>query len=234
MTFPEFVSFLSRINIYSAFPAIFTFLILKKSMTKNAGILFLILLASTTADWLNDILIWRIEIRKYYPSFTSYPITSAWYIVNYILVCFLIKKLIPSRSRLINIFLTVFISGTILSYGFFYSIYESNSFLRVFSSCTFIVLSSLIFVAILKEGPIDELTKYPVFWIVSAIFIYSSTTLIKNIFANYMVFELEIDWNIYSYTSFFSITVNMIKNLMFAYAFILIKKGYPDYVTKPN
>lgn len=225
MSFFEIVR--DYINTYSGVPGILFFLIFLRGEKGNSRIIFYIILASFLAD-----IISYYFIRYVYPN--SYLITTPWHIINYFLLSWLFLTLIPKRKKLILVLLLLFSIGTIFSVIFFYSFFEANTFIKTYSSTIITFLSILTFLEILSQSPIDRLTKYPVFWIVSAIFFYSSITLFNNLFQNYLVFELQVSGETYLYISLFNLTFNIAKNLMLLYAFILVKKGFPDYIHEPK
>lgn len=229
MTFLEIVNVLGEFNRYSGVPGILFFLLFIKSSKQNIRIVFLILLASFLADFSN-----YFFIRYVYRN--GYIINNSWALINYFLVSLLYLRLIPARWKLISIFLAIFIIGGVISFTFFYSFLESNTFVLAFSSIVFTLLSMLVFLEILQQGPMDELSNYPVFWFTTGIFLFSSVTILKFLFQNYVVFEMKASKDLWMYTSVFILVFNIMKNLMFLYAFILANNGYPDYIvnSKPK
>ncbi len=227
MLFDTIVDFLKEISRYSALPGILFFLFVSFNRGQNTRIAFYILLASFLADFSN-----YFFIRYVYPN--SFIISNAWYLLNYVIVSFLFYNLLRSRRKLILAFGSVFLLGSILSFLAFYSFLDSNTFIRTYSSLIFTVLSLLTFFEILKESPTNKLASYPVFWIVTAIFLYSSITLIRNLFLNYLIFEMQISRSLSQYILIFNLSFNIAKNLMIFYAFLLAKKGFPDHIHQPK
>ncbi|MEO9482891.1 MAG: hypothetical protein ABJG47_05570 [Ekhidna sp.] len=109
----------------------------------------------------------------------------------------------------------------------FYSLYDSNTVIRLISNVAFIILSLLTFYELLRKPEI-KLKKSPVFWIVTAIFIHSCLTLLRNVFLQYLVFDLEASKEIVSWIWLINLIANISKNFILFYAIVLIDKGYPD------
>lgn len=227
MSTTELADILVLISKYSGLPGIVFFSIFLRSKKGNARIVFLVLLASLIAD---------IAISYYVENIrpNSYGIGTTWVIVDYFLLTWLFLRLIPHRKKIIYLFLVVFTVGALISAGFFYSFTESNTFIRSYPSAVFTFLSIITFIEVLKESPTTKLLTYPIFWIITAIFLFNSVTLLKNLFQQYLVFDLQITMDLYIYVYVFSISFNIIKNLFFFYAFILVKKGNPDYIFPPK
>ena len=228
MSSSEIADIIVLVNKYSGLPGIIFYLLflVKRS---NIGTVFFVLLASFAADVLTV-----YYVKNIYPN--SFVIISPWYILNYILVSWLFIRLLPRKSKVIICLLAIFVIGTIISYLFFYSPLESNTFIMSYSSAVFTYLSILAFIEILRENPAKKLIQYPVFWIVTGLFLFSSISLIKHLFQHYLVFDLQVSMDIYIYVWMFGVIFNIIKNLMFFYSFVLVKKGFPNYIYKhePN
>ncbi len=224
------IDILKIINRFSGVPGIIFFILFLWNARGNTRIVFYILLASFIADLSNFFF-----IRFVYPN--SYIISNVWFLTNYFLVSWIFYKMLSyheARKRAIYILGGIFLVGSILSFLFFYSFLESNTFIRTFSSLAFTLFSISVFFEILKESPTNKLSNYPVFWVVVAIFLFSSTTLLKNLFQNYLVFELKTSKELFVYLSAFTRVFNITKNLMFFYSFILVKKGFQDYIHPPK
>ncbi len=215
------------INQYSGIPGIVFFALFVSFRNSNAKIVFFVLLASFLAD-----LAITFYVEYVYPN--SYGIATIWFVVDYFLLSWLFLKLTPSKKKIILSLMTIFIVGGIVSAGFFYSFSESNTFISSYPSAVFSFLSILAFLEILKEEPANRLIRYPVFWIVTGIFLFNSVTLIKNLFQQYLVFDLNVTLDQFIIIYLFSLTFNIIKNLFFLYAFVLVRKGQPDYIISPK
>lgn len=215
------------ISQVSAIPGVVFFLIFLRSNRSNTRIVFFILLASAVADVSN-----YYFIRYVYPN--SYIISNTWYLVNYVLMTWLFVKLIPGRSRLLRLSVILFFVGSSITFLTLYSYLESNTFIRVYSSIAFTLFTILSFFEVLKESPTDQLSKFPVFWIITSLFLYSSITLLKNLFAQYLVFDAEVSWDLYAFVSFFNLLFNVVKNFLLFYALILVHNGHPDSLYSPK
>ncbi len=218
---------LLEVSRYSGVPGILYFLLFSKKKDKCIKIVFYILLASFLADFFN-----YFFIRLVYKN--GFIISNSWVIINFILVTWYFYELIPKRRTLILLFLGVFIVALFVSFGFFYSFLQPNTVIRVLGSITFSTLSLLCLWEILKESPTDQLFKYPVFWIVTAIFLYSSITIFRNLFQNYFLHGLGGVGPIGRWVWFFNLVFNPVKNFIFLYAFYLVNKGYPNYIYRTN
>ncbi|MEP5611080.1 MAG: hypothetical protein ABJP45_02465, partial [Cyclobacteriaceae bacterium] len=211
------IELLAELNRYSGIPGIVFFLLMMRK-NGNIRIVFFVLLASFTAD----VTIYFF-IRHVYPN--SFIISNTWYLIDYGLLTWLFIKMIPERKGIVALLGIIFTIGGITSFLFFYSFLESNTFIKAFHSLAFTVLSIIAFFEVLRESPTDKLIHYPVFWIMTAIFLFSSVTLFKNLFQNYLIFELALSMESYAYVHSFNNVFNILKNLMFLYAFVLVKKG---------
>lgn len=224
MNFTEFIETLIEFNRYSALPGIVFSVFFLKDWKNSAGIVFYILLASFAADLISF-------LYAKYVFANSYPIANLWYILNYFLVIWLFYKLLPSKKgKLIYILGGLFVVLGFISFSF-YSLFDSNTIIRLASNVAFVILSLLTFYELLKK-PAVKLKKAPVFWIVTAIFIHSCLTLLRNIFLQYLVFDMEASKEIVTWIWLINLIANISKNFILFYALVLIDKGYPDS-TKP-
>jgi len=113
------------------------------------------------------------------------------------------------------------------SFGFIFDFSESNIFIRTFANASFIFLSLLVFLHLLKN-PSGSLRKYPVFWIATAYFIYNSILMLHGLFNNYLIFDLKISSEAYRIVAIINLFANITKNFILFYALVLIDKGFPD------
>ncbi|MEQ8907090.1 MAG: hypothetical protein RIC88_17390 [Ekhidna sp.] len=104
---------------------------------------------------------------------------------------------------------------------------ESNTFVSTFSNVTLVYLSLIAYYELLKK-PSVNLSKHPIFWIVTSLFIYNSVLLLISIFDNYLVFGLNIKAESYAAVSIINLSANIAKNFILFYALVLIDKGYPN------
>ena len=226
MDFQELVSWMFEISRYSGIPVIIVFLTLKNP-SKLSTFTFTLILASFIADFSN-----YFFIRYIFKN--SFIISNIWSIFNFSITCLLFLELLPQKRKSIIALLGVFLAGCLVSFLFFYSFLESNTFVWAYSSFATIILSLIAYYEILNAYPTETLSNYPVFWIVTGFFLYSTGVLFAGLFQNYVVFTLQMDWRFVSYLSFFILLFNILKNILFFYAFILIRKGFPQYIYAPN
>lgn len=227
MSSSEIAEVVFQINKYTGLPGILFFLGFLRTKKSNTRIVFYVLLASFLGDVAADLYIKYIFQN-------SHLVGQIWVITNYLLLSWLFLNLLPDRRKTIIVLLLFFTIGTVVTSIFFYSFFESNTFLVTYPSVAFTYLSIVTFIEILKEEPTKKLVEYPLFWIVTAIFLFNSVTLLKNLFMNYLIFDLQVSQDQYLYVWLFGVSFNMLKNLMFFYAFILVKKGNPDYIYEPK
>lgn len=161
----------------------------------------------------------------------GYIIGNIWYILNYFICSWLFLKLLPSSSKLIWFFLVAFVIGTSMSF-FYYSLEDSNSFIKVYSSSIFTFLSLRLYFSLLKN-PSGRLRSNTVFWIANALFIFSTVTLLRNLFLQYLVFDLEISKGAFALIMAINLFANISKNLILFYSLTLINRS-PDSVEPIN
>lgn len=209
-----------ELSSFSGLAGILLFLFFPKKLSSIAGILFLSIAASFLADSGN-----YFFIRLVSPN--GYIIGNIWYILNYLICTWLFIKLLPDHKRVILILTFVFGIGTIISF-FYYSLGDSNSFIKVYSSSIFTFLSLRLYFSLLKN-PSSRLRSNTVFWIANAFFIFSTVTLLRNLFLQYLVFDLEISKAGFSLIMIINLLANIAKNFILFYALLLIEK-FPDSV----
>lgn len=208
MSAHEFLEVFSEINRYSALPGILLFLLMK-GRPQLSRIIFYILIASFLADFAN-----YFFIRYVYQN--SFIISNSWFLINYLLLAFLFLHLIPSHRKLLWLLTGVFLLGSLISFVFYYSFLESNTFIRVFTSASITFLCLITYYDILEKSPTDNLFSYPVFWTITALFLLSSVTLLKNIFDNYLIFKLQVTTEAYEFIRPLNLSFNILKNALFA------------------
>ncbi|MEP2949561.1 MAG: hypothetical protein ABJO91_06080 [Ekhidna sp.] len=191
-----------------------------RSWKSISGIVFYMLLFSFLADTFNFFF-----IRFIYPN--SFIIGNTWYILNYFITILLFLKILDQYKKAIFTLLAIFLFGCVLSFLFLFDFTESNVFVRLFSNVSFIFLSLLIYFNLLKK-PNLQLRLNPVFWIATSLFIYNSLILLQGIFNNYLIFDLKISGEAYTWISIIKLFANSCKNFILFYVLILISKGYQD------
>ena len=230
MNFTDFMDHLKFFNQHSALPAIIFFLCFRKHFSKVSQIAFLIVVVSFVADLVNHYLIWMVMLHKFSPGFTSYLISNIWRITDYFLVSWLFLTLLPEKRKLILGLAIAFILGGIISFSTFYSFFRPNSFIGLFWSAAVSILSIVTFAEIIAKASVRTVLRYPVFWFVAALFLFSTSMLLINVFQDYLVFELSISSLQHSYAHFFTIFFNLVKNLLFFLAFVLAARGNPEMI----
>jgi len=219
MTYIEIIESVILFTLFSGVPGVVFFLFTKQKWNSLAGTLFFILLASFLADYSS-----YVYAKYIYPN--SYGIGTIWHLSNYTLVSILFYQIIPNKKVLNLLFWVCFYVTVIVSFNY-YSFMEANPFIRVFSNVSFIVLSLLAFFEMLKS-PGGSLTKNPVFWTLTAIFIFGSVTLLKNLFTQYLVFDMDVSKELFATITLIYLLTNITKNFILFYAMILLDKGYSD------
>ena len=191
-----------------------------RSWKSISGIVFYMMLVSLLADNFN-----YFFIRFIYPN--SFIIGNSWYIINYIIVVILFTIVLNKKKKLFLSFLSFFVVGTIISFGFFFLFTESNVFIRLFSNVSFIFFSLMIYFELLKN-PNQKISRLPLFWIATALFVQNSLLLLQSIFNNYLIFDQKITTEAMRVIHIINLVANISKNFILFYALVLIDKGYPD------
>ncbi|WP_420317234.1 hypothetical protein [Ekhidna sp.] len=186
-------------------------------MDRIAMIIFFILLASFLSDLISKIYITQFEEN-------SYRISNIWYVISYFLSIWLAYQLVPQFKKWVVALLIFFIVGGVISF-FFYSLNESNTFIRVYSSLTLIIIPLMIYMGLLRL-PSGPLFRNPVFWIATAFFIYGCITLLKNLFTQLLVFDLKVSYEAFYAVAVVNIIANITKNVLLLYSLLLIKKEH--------
>ena len=219
MNFIQIIESIIVLNILSGVPGVLFFIFTKQKLNSIAGTLFLILLASLLADYGS-----YIYAKYIYPN--SYGFGNLWHLVNYLLVSILFYQIIPRRKLINGILLALFYISAIISF-FYYSFLDANPVIRVVSNVAFIILSLFAYFEMLKY-PGKSLNKNPIFWTLTAIFVFCSVTLLRNLFTQYLVFDLDVSKNLFATITLIFILANISKNFALFYSLILIDKGYGD------
>lgn len=218
----ELRDWLLDLNGFSALGGTLFFLFSRKKFTSVSGVIFLILLFSFLADNLN-----YFFIRLIYPN--SFIIGNIWIIVNYLLMIWLFRKiLVESSKTILRPLAAVFITGTSVSF-FFFKITEANTFISLYSDLSFIFLSLLTYLQLLRN-PSHKLTIQPIFWIATSFFVHSSLILLQSVFDNYLIFDQNITPEGYVIIHIINLVANTTKNFILFYALVLINRGFPDKI----
>ena len=217
---------LYHLNGFSAIAGILFFIYVRKSLKSVSGIIFIILLVSFLADNIN-----YFFIRFVYPN--GFIVGNLWIITNYFLMMWLFKKILTSQSSKTVLVLTVlFTIGSLVSL-YFYTLTEANTFINVYSTSSFIIVSLIAYLELLKN-PSSRLIKQPIFWIATAFFVHNSLILLQSIFENYLIFDQQITKEAYRVIQIINLIANTTKNYVLFYALVLIYKGFPDSIATTN
>lgn len=215
----DFHNWLLELNRFSGFAGIAYFIFSRKQIHTVYGVIFLVIAASTIADCSN-----YFFIRLIYPN--SYIIGNIWFLLNFGISIWLFWKILMDRKVLLISLASIFYLGSLISFITTYSFTDSNSFIKVFTSISFTVLSLSLYFDLLKN-PTGPLRRNPIFWVGTAFFLFSSVSLLRNLFLHYLVFDLNINTDSFYYVSVIYLLVNIAKNYILFYALILIDKGHP-------
>ncbi|GAB4250207.1 MAG: hypothetical protein Tsb0034_29470 [Ekhidna sp.] len=218
MTLLDFNNWLLELNRFSGLAVILYFVFFPKRLMTIYGLLFLTIAFS----FLADNIIWFF-IRFVYPN--SFIIGNSWLLLNFGIVSWLFGKLLPERRLVIIVSGVLFFVGATVSFGWFFSFLEFNTFIGVYSCINFTILSVFLYLRILNDKK-TQLKTMPEFWIANAFFFYSSLTLFRSLFTQFAVFDLEISKELHSAISIINLTANIAKNFILFYALILIDKGF--------
>ena len=156
-----------------------------------------------------------------------FGIINSWHIINFYLLGWLFLFYLPQKRKLIIILILLFSLLVLVSFIWIFSFLESNSIVWVTSNVISIFLSLIGFFTLLKK-PSIALRELPVFYILTTILLYSSVTILVNLFFQYLVFDLNITKDGFRTITLILLISNSAKNFAFFYALVLISKGYPD------
>jgi hypothetical protein len=117
------------------------------------------------------------------------------------------------RFLLLSLFLYLIFS--IINILFIEGFANRNTNLRTVSGISFIIISVYYFSYLLQNQPVDNIIRYPMFWINSAVLIYFSGNIFLYAANNIISFE-----RIYLFYYLIHNMLNVIKNLLFSAAFI--------------
>ena len=214
MSKSDFVQWLIQFNQSSGLPGVLYFLFFIRQWKSLEGVVFYVLLASLTADVGG-----YFFIHFVFPN--SHGISNSWHVLNYFLISWLFLKLIPERKLIISVLFFAFLVGASISFVSFYSFFESNTFVKVFSGISCLILSIISYFQLLKHSGQPLKTSH-LFWITTSVFLYSSLTLFTHLFSNYLIFGLEVTKEGFAYVALINLTANISKNFILFYAIVLL------------
>ena len=154
----------------------------------------------------------------------SYIIGNTWHLVNFVFSALVFYTLKPDLKRQLIVVGAVFYIGCCITFLTLFEYTEANTFVRVFTSA-FSVYFSLWLYFHLLNNPSGKLRVNPTFWIANSFFLYGSITLLKNIFANYLIFDLEISSQAYAYIHLINLLAVIAKNWILFYVLVLITRN---------
>ncbi|HLF35204.1 MAG TPA: hypothetical protein VI583_13260 [Cyclobacteriaceae bacterium] len=177
-----------------------------KSKPGYLKILGLLVLTSGLSDLLSiNFVRFNNEINNIYIIVQFFILGSIFYL------CFHHVRI--KRLLLLSIFLYLIFS--VINIFFIEGFTNRNTNLRTVSGITFIIISVYYFNYLLQNQPVDNIVRYPMFWINSAVLIYFSGNIFLYAANNIMSFE-----KIYLFYYLIHNMLNVIKNLLFSAAFI--------------
>ncbi len=202
----ELIKNIVLISICSVlFPIILSIINYKKE-PRYLKILGLLVLTSGLSDLLS-INFTRIndEINNVYTIIQFFILCSVFYL------CF--DNVRAKRMLLFSSFL--FFIFSVINMLFIEGFAHRNTNLRTVSGIFFIIISVYYFYYLLQVQPVDHITRYPMFWINSAVLIYFSGNIFLYAANNIMSFE-----RIYLFYYLIHNILNVVKNAIFGVAFI--------------
>lgn len=137
-------------------------------------------------------------------------------------------RLIPQYKKLILSLVVLFGISSILSFAYYYTFWEANTFVNTYSNVSFVLLSVLTLFSLLKIKSDTDLKSMPVFYLLIAFLAYYTLVFFKGIFVNYLVFQLKVTWEQYWPVSAINLIANISKNFLLFYVIVLLDKGYKD------
>lgn len=120
--------------------------------------------------WLHNLPIWQFSRNNVWLYNVSYIPISLLYFIFYFQI---LKK--NRIKRLIVVASFAFVLFAMFNLQFFQKIYFLNSYTIIFVSLILILLSVFYFNQLKNEEPFTKLNKQPLFWLVTATFLFNST-----------------------------------------------------------
>lgn len=105
------------------------------------------------------------------------------------------RSLFKQRSvrAFISIIIIIHLCFAIINSIFIQGISNTSTYTFVFRSIAFIVISLLYFYTLIRELPTERITKLPMFWINTAVLLYSSGTFFQWLLLGYIINNLKGD-----------------------------------------
>lgn len=224
MSFEDLARLLVEFNRYTSLPALLYFLFFSREWKKPAGIVFYIALFSFLSDFFSF-----IYAKYVFPN--TYGIINTWHFVNLWAVGIYFLGFLPKKRTLILVFLSSLSVCFFVTHVFFYDFLEPNSVFWLLASSTIILFVLLGFFELLKT-PTQSLSANPSFWVLTGLFVFTTSTLFMFLFQNYLVFELEVSRSLFAPLLMIVSIANIAKNFLLFYALVLMDKA--SYVTNKS
>ena len=205
---------LLEISRYSACLGVFYYLFFLKKRERAPCVIFSVLVISFLFDFAN-----YFFIRHVYPN--SFLLGNTWRMLNHGLMSWFYLLILPGHKNLIKISAALYYVLSAILFLTYYSIWESNSISDTYSHVFLLMFNILAYLELLKET-MGKLSKKPSFHFLTAFFIYYSSVLIKNVFDNYLIFDLNITWEEYWPIGYLNVAANSVKNFLLFYGLLLV------------
>ncbi|MBV6644246.1 MAG: hypothetical protein KI790_02290 [Cyclobacteriaceae bacterium] len=213
---------LIEISRHSGIVGILFFLV-KKPQNREAGLVLGVLTVSFICAVSS-----RLFVELIYPN--SFVIANFWCLVDFFISYLLFRTLLKEHKPMANGIFYSFLIVYLLSFSLLYSFTEFNIIVGFWSSLAIVLFSLMSYYCMLQKNPVNNLWKYPVFWITTSMFLYASGTLLFNILLPYLILEMKITSEVFQYMTPISFIFDMIKNLLLSYSIFLMYKGYPSWI----
>jgi hypothetical protein len=138
---------------------------------------------------------------------------------------------------LLNVALAVFIVFALINIIFIQGLFSYNSYTRTFISVAMTIVSLIYFYVLIRELPTETITKLPMFWINTAVLIYSAGTFFVNLSTDYLINVVKDNlikpWTIHNFLGIIFYSVVSIAFWLNRSAF-LKKSSVPSTLRGPN
>lgn len=198
-----------------AIPIIAAFLLFRYH-TGPARIIFYYLIISVLSSILGYIL--RHTIKN------NLPLLHVYTLIEFIILAEFYKKAIDDKnsSKVLTVLQVFFTLACIVNVIFWQSLFMYNSYSRSLGALLIMLLAVNFFARLFSNPSAEKVTKLPVFWFNSGIFLYFSGAFVLFIFSNFVLVADRatnvILWNIHA-------TFVLIMYLLFANGFYQLRPG---------
>lgn len=221
MDIGDFNDWFRTLNRFSGVPGVLYFLLFMRNWRALSGIIFTLVFISFFADNAN-----YFFIRFVYPN--SYIIGGTWHLMHFFIAMVLFYQVLIDHRKLIILFSGIYSALVLCSLLFLdYTFLDANPFISVPNNLIFVILCLITYRAMLlvpeNKG---KLRNSPLYWFVTAHFIYCTLTIFYYLFRQYLIFDLKIDAFDFNYISVINQAANITKNFITLYVLVLIDKGH--------